>query len=319
MGVTIKDVAKKTGVSITTVSLVLNNKYKKNRISEKTSKKIREVANQMNYGGLKKQICHSSSLGFIFSSNFSVCCPEIFPLIDSICRNRGFCFSFATVTTGRESEKVYLEQFLKMGYSYVLIDPTFMSEDCVSQVKSIVDSFDGIPVIYLGMVDATLYPNSFSLSLSQAGNMVSLELQNIGITRVAILTDDAWLPVATAVNHGMNEGDGILHPICCQIVNTISFNEDIESVKKKLSSFDGILCMSGKIYKNYLCVCKSFVVKEVVVLRYLNEKEISKEEYHSIVLHGDWLYRKSIGLAINLISNPEICNNPEIIPTQYQE
>ena len=47
MGVTIKDVAKKSGVSVTTVSLVLNKKS--NRISEKTRQLIENAARELNY------------------------------------------------------------------------------------------------------------------------------------------------------------------------------------------------------------------------------------------------------------------------------
>jgi LacI family transcriptional regulator len=47
MGATIKDIAAKTGLSITTVSLVLNNK--KSRISSKTKQLIWEAARQLNY------------------------------------------------------------------------------------------------------------------------------------------------------------------------------------------------------------------------------------------------------------------------------
>ena len=47
MGVTIKDIAQKCGLSITTVSLVLNNKD--SRISEKTRQMITEAAQELNY------------------------------------------------------------------------------------------------------------------------------------------------------------------------------------------------------------------------------------------------------------------------------
>lgn len=45
----LKDIAKIVGVSIPLVSYVLSNKGKENRVSEKTAKKIREVAKELNY------------------------------------------------------------------------------------------------------------------------------------------------------------------------------------------------------------------------------------------------------------------------------
>ncbi|MCM4167482.1 HTH-type transcriptional repressor CytR [Arenibacter antarcticus] len=45
----LKDIAKVVGVSIPLVSYVLSNKGKENRVSEKTAKKIRQVAKELNY------------------------------------------------------------------------------------------------------------------------------------------------------------------------------------------------------------------------------------------------------------------------------
>ncbi|MCB0565826.1 MAG: LacI family DNA-binding transcriptional regulator [Phaeodactylibacter sp.] len=47
--VSLKDIADVVGVSASLVSYVLNNKGKENRVSEETAKKIREVAEELNY------------------------------------------------------------------------------------------------------------------------------------------------------------------------------------------------------------------------------------------------------------------------------
>lgn len=47
MRTTIKDIAEKTNLSITTVSLVLNNRP--NKIAEKTKQKIFKAAEELNY------------------------------------------------------------------------------------------------------------------------------------------------------------------------------------------------------------------------------------------------------------------------------
>jgi LacI family transcriptional regulator len=46
---TVKDIAKKADTSIRTVSLVLNGKHEENRISEKTAKRVLQVAKSLNY------------------------------------------------------------------------------------------------------------------------------------------------------------------------------------------------------------------------------------------------------------------------------
>ncbi len=49
MSITICDIAKGSGVSISTVSAVLNNRHTKIRVSERTRKKVLEVAGHLNY------------------------------------------------------------------------------------------------------------------------------------------------------------------------------------------------------------------------------------------------------------------------------
>jgi LacI family purine nucleotide synthesis repressor len=46
---TIKDIAKEAGVSIATVSIVLNGKGKERKISEETQTRIYTIAQQLNY------------------------------------------------------------------------------------------------------------------------------------------------------------------------------------------------------------------------------------------------------------------------------
>ncbi len=49
MAVTIKEIAKKIGISHATVSDVLNDKWQEKRISLDTTERIRQVAEQLNY------------------------------------------------------------------------------------------------------------------------------------------------------------------------------------------------------------------------------------------------------------------------------
>ena len=69
MNVTLKDIAVKTGFSITTVSLVLNNK--KTRVSNQTKQLIKKVARELNYIPNQTAISlvrkESKTLGLIIS------------------------------------------------------------------------------------------------------------------------------------------------------------------------------------------------------------------------------------------------------------
>ena len=64
----LKDIAKKVGVSASLVSYVLNNKDKENRVADETAKKIRKAAKELNYfpnlnaRSLKTNISHTIGL-----------------------------------------------------------------------------------------------------------------------------------------------------------------------------------------------------------------------------------------------------------------
>lgn len=115
MGVTLKDVANKTGKSIATVSLVLNNKAKQSRISEKTTKKILEATNQMNYPYKNKGSEPNTTIGIITSANFALCCSKLLAVIDAICRTNEYYYAFASVTNCQEREEEYLRKFMTSG------------------------------------------------------------------------------------------------------------------------------------------------------------------------------------------------------------
>lgn len=102
--VTIKDVAKKAGHSISTVSYALNND---NRISEKTSKKIKKIAKEMNYfpsaaaRNLKKQ---TTNTVFVAISDFGG--PVYNELLDGIHHELAINEYTMIVSTGISTDRI---------------------------------------------------------------------------------------------------------------------------------------------------------------------------------------------------------------------
>lgn len=75
---TIKDIAKEAGVSIATVSIVLNGKGKERKISQDTQRKITEIANAMNYvpnqsaKKLRASSADGYSIAFYWATDFRI-------------------------------------------------------------------------------------------------------------------------------------------------------------------------------------------------------------------------------------------------------
>lgn len=109
--VSLKDIAKAVGVSAATVSLVLNGKNKKGRVSQETSEKIIEKAKELNYvpnslaKGLK--MGHSKTIGLIVADISNVFFGTLALHIQNYAEKEGY-----TVVIGNTNEK--LEEMQKM-------------------------------------------------------------------------------------------------------------------------------------------------------------------------------------------------------------
>ncbi|MFA6844835.1 MAG: LacI family DNA-binding transcriptional regulator [Sphaerochaetaceae bacterium] len=316
MGVTIKDVANKTGVSIATVSLVLNNKAKKSRISEKTTKKIIEAANQMNYPQKNKLSESNNTIGIVTSVNFALCCSPLLSVIDATCRNNKYYYSFASVTNCQEGEEGYLRNFLSSGIAVVIVDPTFMNEDCTRNVQRIIEETE-LPRVYLGMINATLYPNSFAPNFYQAGVLCYEKSKESGVARIAVVTDELWSPVATKIMMGMKDASEEKNNGVCVLVKEYASPGILSKLSEKLVGFDGIFFLSKELLMLYISSVRENSTKYCSVLRYMNDSEQSSYS-HSICLNFDWIYRKGIHQAINLLKRQDENHMPEMLPVLYR-
>src|ERR1044072_7758832 len=103
--VSIVDIARKAGVSISTVSRVLNGKAEQFRISEKSQQKIRETARKLNYvpnqfaANLKSG--KSNTIALLIPSLSNPFFADIASEINAEVRNRGYI----TIISDRSEER----------------------------------------------------------------------------------------------------------------------------------------------------------------------------------------------------------------------
>ncbi|WP_367342054.1 LacI family DNA-binding transcriptional regulator [Limosilactobacillus sp.] len=121
-----KDIAKKAGVSLSTVSLVLNNKEA--RISEKTKEKIKRIAQQNNYHpnsaavSLSKKI--SYNIGLIVPDITNPFFAQLTRLVDEKIRSYGYSTLFADSNNSAKREKEILANMASHGVDGVLLVPS---------------------------------------------------------------------------------------------------------------------------------------------------------------------------------------------------
>ena len=113
MGVTIKDVARRTGLSVTTVSLVLNKK--ESRISERTRQLVETAAQELNYTPNQTAVSLATKrtrvIGLLLPETGYYYYADLIHSVESACRNAGY---FLTLSIAGLDEEQMVEQMVNL-------------------------------------------------------------------------------------------------------------------------------------------------------------------------------------------------------------
>ena len=146
--VTIKDIAKKTGLSTTTVSRVLNGKSEQYRIAKKSQQLIEDTAKELKYvpnhfaANLKSG--KSNTIGLIIPSLSNPFFATIASKISSEVRKFGYTTIIANSNENVEIEKIELKQFVSRNIEGLIIVPCGKETDHIKQVYN-----KGLPMVLL--------------------------------------------------------------------------------------------------------------------------------------------------------------------------
>lgn len=190
MAVTIRDIARESGVSRTTVSRVINNS---GYVKEDTRKKVEEAIKKLNYS----PNAIARSLSTQKTNTIGVVVPEIDnPFFGEIVRgiseeaDKAGLNIILCNTDSRESKELEALQLLKeQRIQGILITPTY-TEDAHNQnyMKTIDQS--GVPVIILdGFVPYSGF-NSVFINHKKGGNIATQTLIDAGHKKIAIINGD---------------------------------------------------------------------------------------------------------------------------------
>jgi LacI family transcriptional regulator, galactose operon repressor len=138
--VNIKDIALKTGLSITTVSRVLNGKAKQYRIGKKSQQIIKEVAKELNYipnhFAANLRSGKSNTLGLILPSLDNPFFARIAGLINIEIRKHGYALIISDSNEDAEAEKLELQQFVSRNIEGLIIVPCGSEIEHIEQINN---------------------------------------------------------------------------------------------------------------------------------------------------------------------------------------
>jgi LacI family transcriptional regulator len=184
--VSIIDIAKSAGVSIRTVSRVLNGKAEQFRISKKSQQKIRETARRLNYvpnqfaANLKSG--KSNTIALIIPSLSNPFFAEIASEINAEVRNRGYITIIGDSDEDNDIENEELLQMQSRNIEALVIAP------CSQNWKNIKKLHDqGLPIVCIDRYFENLDIPYVSTDNYEGAVMATRHLLEHGHTRIACI------------------------------------------------------------------------------------------------------------------------------------
>lgn len=251
---TLKDVAKETGLTVTTVSRVLNNR---GYISEETRKKVNEAMKKLNYQpnevarSLTKKA--SNTIGVIVPHIRHPYFAELISNLESQCYKRGYKIILCNSREEREREKEYLEMCSSNRVAGIIL--------CSGTVS--VEEFQGsnIPLV---TVERYLENGTASVECDnrQGGELAAQYLIDSGCKNLLHFSGvhDNAMPADMRAEgfRKVCERSGIAHKeveTSAYQYNNLEYHDFIEMVLQENAAVDGIFASSDLIAAQILQVC----------------------------------------------------------------
>lgn len=186
MSVTIQEIAEKTGMSVSTVSRVLNNKSKKYRISDQSKQMILNVARSLNY----RPNHVARSLRLKKTNSIALIVPDISnPFFAHVTRNiqkkvSGYEYSLIVCNTDEslDTEKEQIELLRRKNVEGFIIMPVGVDYRHILELKN-----DRIPFVLLDRSFEEVQANSVVINNFEGGLMATEYLIENGHEQIAII------------------------------------------------------------------------------------------------------------------------------------
>lgn len=328
MGVTIKDIAQKCGLSITTVSLVLNNKD--SRISEKTRQTITEAAQELNYVPNRMAVGLATkktfSIGLILSEYWRSYYTSLIHATEAACINAGFQLMLYYLPSQSPEDIPSRFQMLRQQVDGIIFDPSFypfsFNEELHKQISG-----SPIPIITLAPLSSKTVTNAVMIDHCQAAWLASSALLQQGHKKIGFLSPPSSLNLYSLLRTGYEKAlDDYELQVDSELIAEI--NPTFDNLTDVLNSMLNTDVTAFISYSDTLCA---------KVYQFLHQKNISVPDQISLActedspffscmntsisavsIHADRAARKSVNLLRKIICDNQPESAPEFISPFFQ-
>lgn len=188
MKVTIKDIAQKSGVSVTTVSLILNNK--RVRTSKATKAKVLQVARELHYvpnslavGLITKR---TNTIGLILPDISNIFFSQMAKCLENLLIRRGYALFLCDTNDSDEEQAMYLELMRSHRIDALVLCIANDTDKSLAQLEDFHNS--GIPIVAFDRYsEAMHYPLVATDNVESAKNIVQ-HIIDLGHRRIACIS-----------------------------------------------------------------------------------------------------------------------------------
>lgn len=181
--VTIKDIAKNTGVSISTVSRVINGNNKVNpEIKEKVMAEIKKLGYIPNVQAQTLSSKKSKLIGVIVSKITNPYFSEILNKIEQNMFNNGYEIIFMNTNDDKNKEKKCISKIISRNLDGIIIAPSFEKE---KYMQKLIDS--KIPVVAITKIVEGI--DSVAISHEIGGELVAKHFIDLGHEKIGFVSD----------------------------------------------------------------------------------------------------------------------------------
>lgn len=191
--ISIKDVAKRVGVSIALVSYVLNNKEKQARVGKDMVEKIRQAAAELNYQpnliakGLKSG--KTNTLGLIVADISNPFFSNIARIVEDEAKKHGYTVIFGSNDENAGKSKDLLDAFSKRQVDGLIISPAEADEQYILQLKK-----NNFPFVLIDRYFQLTDTNCVRINNFQAAYDATQHLIDNGYRKISMVAYDNTLP-----------------------------------------------------------------------------------------------------------------------------
>lgn len=185
MKVTMADVAKKAGVSKSTISQYINKRYE--FMAETTREKIRQSIEELDYipnnmaRSLKRK--ESNTIGIIVANILHTFSTEIIRAIEDVCEEKEVHVFVCNADDNPQKERSYINMLRAKQVDGLIIFPTVGNEDLYNDLRK-----NDFPIVFVDRKTGNSYYPTIMLDNQKASEMAINQFVEAGKNKIAIVS-----------------------------------------------------------------------------------------------------------------------------------